>query len=430
MLNIVIIADDLTGANDTGVQLVRKGIRTAVQIDYRYPPLCSYEALVFDTDSRSDEPKTAYRKVLQLCESVRKAGAKTIYKKIDSTLRGNIGAELDAIFDVFNPDFVVIAPSFPSNGRTVVDGHLFVNGVPLHNTDIAKDPKTPVTESSLLSLLAKQATRKVAHITINKLYEGLDYFKRWIDKKKKAQVPYLVFDAKTDEDLSMIVRMFHQLNYNVIWCGSAGLANALANAIISERFQSHFYLDSVGRGTIMTVVGSVNSQSRKQLQLLLKKPEIAGIEWNVSRSLESSESMQQIVDHMLDHIVTAHRHHQHIVLYSSGSSKDVVRAHRIGHQMGKDARDVSVFISRTLGLITAKAVEACDLRHLIVTGGDTAKQVCLSLGANELELIDEIESGIPLCRIGNKYMITKAGGFGNDGTLVRLMQFFKGGMNS
>src|SRR5690606_23125289 len=115
--------------------------------------------------------------------------------------------------------------------------------------------------------------------------------------------------------------------------------------------------------------------------------DLAGVEWNVSRILQSEESMQHEVERVLDRILEVHRNGLHIVLYSSGSPNDVANARMIGRRRGKDVKAVSDFVSRTLGSITAKAVEACDVKYLMLTGGDTAKQVCLSLGANELELI-------------------------------------------
>lgn len=99
-MNLAIIADDLTGANDSGVQLARHGLKTTVLFDMDNESVRNYEAVVFDTDSRSINQLDAYEKVKQVAEFLTQAGFKSIFKKLDSTMRGNIGAEIDAIYEI------------------------------------------------------------------------------------------------------------------------------------------------------------------------------------------------------------------------------------------------------------------------------------------------------------------------------------------
>ncbi|MBW7460650.1 four-carbon acid sugar kinase family protein, partial [Paenibacillus sepulcri] len=122
-MEFAMIADDLTGANDSGVQLAASGYSASVlfRLDEEAPG--SVDAVVLNTDSRADSPQTAYAKVRNAADYVSRLSAGIVYKKLDSTLRGNIGAELDAVYDAFKPDFIVLAPAYPGNGRTTENGY-------------------------------------------------------------------------------------------------------------------------------------------------------------------------------------------------------------------------------------------------------------------------------------------------------------------
>src|SRR5690625_1838782 len=123
-----IIADDLTGANDSGVQLIEKGINTSVYFDIPKQQDHLDSGIVIDTNSRAISRNEAVAVTKQAGEFLKQAGYVTIYKKMDSTLRGHIGTELQALYETFQPEFVFIAPAFPALGRTTRDGIHYVRG--------------------------------------------------------------------------------------------------------------------------------------------------------------------------------------------------------------------------------------------------------------------------------------------------------------
>src|SRR5918998_1843855 len=152
-IRVAIIADDLTGAADTGVQLARAGYRTAVAFrDAPIPPAEDLDAVALDTDSRAMPAGFAAKRVLEAARAVREA--RIVYKKLDSTLRGPVAAELAAALEATGRARAVVAPAFPSAGRTTVDGVQLVRGVPVHETEAKNDPRTPVREGHLPTLLA------------------------------------------------------------------------------------------------------------------------------------------------------------------------------------------------------------------------------------------------------------------------------------
>src|SRR5215204_1419789 len=152
-MHVAIIADDLTGAADTGVQFVRAGYRTAVFFRATEVIADDLDAVAFDTDSRTMPAGFAAKRVLDAAHSVR--GARIVCKKLDSTLRGNVAAELAAVSGVLHPDCVIVAPAFPAAGRTTVDGTQLANGVPVDETEMRNDPSTPVREAHIPTLLAE-----------------------------------------------------------------------------------------------------------------------------------------------------------------------------------------------------------------------------------------------------------------------------------
>src|SRR5690625_223080 len=155
-MKIAIIADDLTGACDTGVQLVNYGIDASVVIQNSNN--IKSQATIFNTDSRALGKKHAYEKVSKISREIDKENLDILYKKIDSTMRGNIGSELNAVYDQFQPDFVLITPAHPNNGRIVQEGIRYLNGVQLSETGAARQLKKPLHEADIKKMLRQLAT--------------------------------------------------------------------------------------------------------------------------------------------------------------------------------------------------------------------------------------------------------------------------------
>jgi len=206
-IKLAVIADDLTGSNDTGVQYSKQGLETIVVTKLENIPKIKDRAdvIVIDSESRADKSEIAYSKVKKAAEAIKKIGIDVVYKKIDSTLRGNIGPELDAIMDVFNYNLAILVPAFPANRRITVGGHQLVNQVPLNLTEISKDPLTPVKESHVPSLLKKQTKRDVMHIPLSKVMNPSDLAEE-LKKIKKEKSGIVIIDAVTQNDLKTIAK--------------------------------------------------------------------------------------------------------------------------------------------------------------------------------------------------------------------------------
>ncbi|WP_159881917.1 four-carbon acid sugar kinase family protein [Paenibacillus puerhi] len=428
-MELAIIADDLTGANDTGVQLARYGWKTSVLMEGSGISSSESErldAIVIDTDSRASSPEEAYAKVEQAARLAVRLGCKTLYKKLDSTLRGNIGAELDAVYEVAQPDFLLIAPAYPDNGRTVIDGVLYVNGVPVHETEVGRDPKTPVTESRIRELIASQSDQPAGSVSHQDLDRGASHLQKLMERCYSSGIRYLVFDARTGDDLKLIAEAAAGSGYSVAWAGSAGMAQCLARSKQAvPRSRRVPGGSGLHKAPVLLVVGSVSQASRRQLEAVLTRQAAAGVELQATVAVSGGGAKAAELDRACREAEARLSAGDHVVLYSSGEAADIAAANEAGRLIGLDAREVSQAIAEALGEAATRLLERCSVQGLVLTGGDTARQVSLQWGAARFELLDEVESGVPLGILAGAgsaiYAVTKAGAFGSDEALVKAI---------
>jgi Uncharacterized protein conserved in bacteria len=205
-VKVGIIADDLTGANATGVRLSKNGFHPATY--FHYNDLMQddeTDAIIVDTDSRYASKKVLDYRVGGSLRKLKDWGADILCKRIDSTLRGNVGIEIDMILDTVGPDSVgVVVPSFPDSGRVTVGGYLLVDNLPLHKTDAANDPITPITTSYVPEIISSQTSSKVGVLTINDMTDDRDIFIRSFKKLVDDGNKIIVLDAVTNNDIEFI----------------------------------------------------------------------------------------------------------------------------------------------------------------------------------------------------------------------------------
>ena len=231
---IGIIADDLTGANDTSLQLFLRGCKTQVAFgeDISIDENLKTEVFAMSTETRNVDAKTAHEKVLNVSENIlKKYNFEYIYKKIDSVLRGNIAVEVVTLLDSLEYDAAVIFPAFPNEGRTTIGGFHLVKGIPLQRTEVSRDPACPIMESNIINLLRSQLPEEMANytdlISLDIVMKGagpiLTKLNDLISKGKKL----IVADAVSTTDLEQIAFAVTKSSYKILPVGSAGAAQAL-----------------------------------------------------------------------------------------------------------------------------------------------------------------------------------------------------------
>ena len=427
-MKLAIIADDLTGANDSGVQLAKYGLATSVFLKADSKNLLDNEAVVFDTDSRAIDAEAAKRKVENITQFLLANQFETIYKKIDSTMRGNIGAEIIGFHNQLKTDFILVAAAYPKNERTIINGYHYLKGKLLSETEIADDPVTPVKESHLPTLLAQQINEKIGHINLDLLHAGKAAILAYLEELKVKGITFVVVDSKVEEDLQLLLEMTKEIRFSIGWVGSAGLANYLPKYLNIK--EQHIDLKIMDHNKpILTIVGSVNVNSRKQLQLLLKEKNICGIKMDSYKAVSDAEVRKQEMSRVFSEAKQAAESGLDVVVYSSGEKEDITYAREIGAENGFNYKQTSNEIVVMIAGITSVLIEEALFQGVVMTGGDTAKQVSERWNVTGFRLYDELEIGVPISSfigIDDIYVVTKAGGFGTDTVFIKAIERLRG----
>jgi uncharacterized protein YgbK (DUF1537 family) len=398
----VVFADDLTGANDTGVQFARAGLRTRVCFDAVPDPLHDAgEIIVVDTDSRHCAPALAYQRVYAAACVCARRGLPILYKKIDSTLRGALGAELDAVIDACGVQLVVLSPAFPANGRTLLNGVLYLDGAPVAQSPFAHDPQRPVTESHLPTLLIGQSAHPVYALDLSVITAGAAELAARLAALRSPQGAIAVCDAVTDAHLAVIVEAAHRLGEGCLLAGAAGLARPLARQLAEIR-------KAPQPAHVLVVIGSLHPLARAQVGELVRQ-HAAVVTTLDSVAAEDGAGWQAWLAHTLRR------------LESIPPAVPIVLTTPVQPVSTAD----STLLPR-LAALAAAVMAHTSIWGVVATGGATVRALSESWGASGIALHDEIAPGIALGSVvGGAHdglmLVTKAGGFGDDATLAAIV---------
>jgi uncharacterized protein YgbK (DUF1537 family) len=392
-----IVADDLSGAADCAAAFARGAGPVPV-----YLGAVQEEAacLAIDTDSRAMELAAAVEATTGAFQQVARNGftRRLVYKKIDSTLRGNVGAELAAALRAA-PQFdgAVVAPAFPQQGRTLVGGKLRVQGRPADNLGHSGDLMSMLDAAGLRPVLLGQRPEDPIELA------------RRIADALQGGARAIVVDAANQDDLSRLATALSSPGApRLLVAGSAGLARALAQHVEPNSMDSrHEGTARSVAGPVMTVVGSFSKASAAQVE-----------------QVEASGDAQAI---RLDAGQWLDEQHASLRQGTLERARDVLRSDRnllfaIG---GEVAQPFSRSLVRAMARLAAPLLEYAAT--CVLTGGDTARAMFNELGINRLDVCGEFEPGISIARAASHAapeFILKAGGFGDPLALQRIIRHF------
>ncbi len=427
MAAIVLLADDLTGASDTGVQLVRRGLRTVVFFDLPDPSTWSeLDAVAVDTHSRHLPADVAYERVRRAAERLQEAAPRHVYKKVDSTLRGNVGVEIDAVMDAFGYEMAAVAPAFPRLGRTTVSGVHYLNGVPVAETDVGRDPIAPVHESNLVQLLGSQSRRSAGLVDVSALDIGPEAIRDRVEQLADHGARILVFDAQTESHLQQVADALASWEKRFLWVGSAGLAEHLPDALGLQGRASGEVSATAADSPILLVVGSASSVTREQVAVLRAHPSVDVVDLDPLR-IASGGSVGAVEARRLGDLLISALVSGRDAALVAGTGMDAVAEPAVADER-TSSLNVAQATAAALGEVAGRAISAQRIGGLVLTGGDTARAVCQRLGVTGIQLLGEVEPGVPLGRLtggGGWLAVTKAGAFGSAGTLVHALRALK-----
>jgi uncharacterized protein YgbK (DUF1537 family) len=421
MTHFAIIADDLSSATDCGAQVVRSGLSVVVPLEgYSLPEkMRPTEVISVDTDSRSLAAEGAYAKVQLATQQLVAEGWMNFYKSVDSTLRGNLGAEIEAVLEIARPDCAIIAPAFPKYGRTTKDGIQYLHGRPLHETEFGTDPTAPVRDADIARRLAEGSSRKAGQLTLDQVRAGSTPIKNTVQELREQGTELIVVDITEQEDLQRICLGLAESNLRIVWVGSTGLAEFIPLAFGVSTAADTFGQDhTVDPRPALALVGSASETTREQLRFAEANHGLAIVQLDPIRMLQNSTSELNEVDTKLR---SALDDGQNAALVVRSSRQEIAATQQLGTTLNMSAAQIAQQIVDSLAKLACRLIHENRVSGIIATGGDTANAFCKSLGAQALEILGEVEPGIPIMRVAGDQslpLVTKAGGFGSSAALA------------
>ncbi|KIC48025.1 3-oxo-tetronate kinase [Tateyamaria sp. ANG-S1] len=393
------IGDDFTGSSDLANTLAKEGMRV---VQYTGVPEASagpeVEAGVIALKSRSIEPEDAVKQSLEALTWLKAQGCSQIFFKycstFDSTPEGNIGPVADALAEALNAEQVIVCPAFPGTGRSVYQGHLFVNDRLLNESGMENHPLTPMTDADLRRWLAPQSRYGVGHVPARVVFQGPDAIRAALAQEQAVSRRHIIVDAIRDEDLRAIGGAAAGLP---LITGGSGVALGLpANFGCTPR-----KADWHGKaGQALVLSGSCSVATRGQVAYHAKaNPNFEILAKDV---INGQVSPQSALDWALDQKGLP-------LIYSSADPK-LVKA--VQDQFGREtaAAAIEEFFAELARLAVTHGVT-----RLITAGGETSGAVVEGLGLRELQIGPEIDPGVPALRAGKDLVVAlKSGNFGTE----------------
>lgn len=421
-----IIADDLTGANDTAVQFHKRGASTKILLDSEYAPKvkAGVEVWALSSESRNVPPDVAVGRVERAIETLTSNFSfDYYYKKIDSTLRGHIALETLTMLNILEYDAAIIIPAFPQEGRITVGGYHLVKGVPIGRTEIAIDPHSPITESHVPTLLQNQlgeeSSNIVGMIDLHTVMNGAGPILVKINELIKEGKQLIVADAISTTDIEQIALAINKCDKRLLPTGTAATAQILAKYWLAgiEKEETPINLENLPK---FVVSGTATQITANQIQKLEQSDDIENINFI---PLDTKNILEGVTEDLVERIVknlqsgvTVCVHTSNLIANFDGFSEDSLNA-----ELTKEK--LAYMITDYLGELTKQITE--KTRCILITlGGETSYKCCKAISSNELQLIDEVAPAIPLCMdINRNWIITKSGNLGNTNTLIEILQY-------
>ena len=426
---IYVIADDLTGANDTGVQFAKKRYNTIVSIFDKSSVLQSVpgdlDVFVIDTETRGLEDKIARKKLKSILEKINIKKKDVVYKKVDSTLRGNIGSELEEIMMILNRDICIFSPSYPSYQRITVGGYLIVDHKPLELSEYSYGNSKRVEDSFIPFLLKAQTNVPVGKIDLKDVTKGQKIILSKINELYQKGNKIIVIDSTSEQHLADIFSSGSKFDGSVLFSGSAGLANHFPKMYNKNENLKIKIEDN--RGPVIVVAGSRNSIMEEQINYLRNRLNFTELKIDLEQIFSNKD---RILESYVTKCIKGIKGNQDLVIHTDAiynEEKSINKKLMLKYNLS--FRELEVKIKNFFGELTSKIIENSYTRNLILTGGDIALGVCKELNIYNLHILDELLPGIPLNIANYKNyslnIITKAGGFGKKDTLYNLINKLK-----
>lgn len=402
-----VIADDLTGANATGVLLTRRGLPAAT-LFAGGPAAPGINVLLWSTASRALPAKEAYRRVIAAARELKGIGVRNWAKRIDSTVRGNLGPEIDALLDFLDAGTIaVVTPAFPASGRVVAGGYLLVNGVPVSETAAARDVATPVREAHVPTLLAAQTKHRVVHLPLATVLRGAAAISAEAQKLVADGARILVADATTDAHLELLAAGLEASGIAyfpadpgpltaAVFARRAALTAGTTRAAAAPTAGASPIEATARRAGMSTAAGAEPRQSRPLLlvsgsvtpltfaQLAFVREKLRAVELSVP-----AVGPGDLADTARAFAASIPSDTDVVIVTTADNAADVLS------DLDADALRA---VAQRLGALARVLLSGHSFQGIVTTGGDVTLAVCAALGAHGIALEREV---LPLAARGS-----------------------------
>ncbi|MBZ9983409.1 MULTISPECIES: 3-oxo-tetronate kinase [unclassified Mesorhizobium] len=414
------IGDDFTGSSDLANTLAKGGMRT---VQYNGVPNTasdrSVDAGVVALKTRTISASEAVKQSLAALEWLRRQGCRQYLFKycstFDSTPEGNIGPVLDALGDALGAARAIVCPAFPATGRSIYQGHLFVNDQLLSESGMEKHPLTPMTDPDLRRWLARQTRRGIGHIPYSVVAEGSGPIRDALEAASARGSRYVVVDAIQDKDL---IAIGEAAEADVLLSGGSGIALGLP-----ANFRRAGLIGTAAthwkgiQGPGAALCGSCSTMSRRQIAEHRKNHPTRIVE--VDAVVDGTANPVEYAEWAI-----GHQHHGLPLVFSSADPEAVAAAQ---NRYGKER--VATAVEGFFGEL-ARQLSVRGVRRLVTAGGETSGAVVSALNISSFEIGPEIDPGVPALKARDPDMVLalKSGNFGSAGFFEKAADVLTGGV--
>ena len=411
MMELLVIADDFTGALDTGVKFSKQSIDVNVttDIEYDFSETEEGSVLVLDSETRHVKAEEAGDIILKIVKRACGAGVPYIYKKTDSALRGNIGAELWAVLKETGEKELSFVPAFPDMKRTTVNGIQYIDSVPVNESVFGQDPFEPVKHQAVADIIHEQSDVATCCIPIGKSS----------DREKRGFVA--IYDAVSTSDVKKLAENLSKENKLRAMAGCAGFASALPS-VLKLKGRKNEALSGLGKG-LLVVCGSLNPVTKSQLDYaeehgferiyLSPEQKIAVNHWQGVRGRKE-----------LEELALKSMEREFLVIDGndppgSDATAGYIRENRIS------VEEMRSRVTRSFGHMMKNILDRGFSGTLMIMGGDTLLGVLSEIGVVKVRPVAELVPGTVLSDFdyGGRSLriISKSGGFGQSSLIMDLV---------
>lgn len=408
------IADDFTGAGDLASFLAKGGMKTVLfcgSTEETAAPTDA-DAVVIPLKSRTAPVPDAVRDTLLAADFLKRSGCTQFYFKycstFDSTPKGNIGPVVDALLEYLDARYTILCPALPVNGRTVKDGVLYVNGIPLAKSTMRNHPLTPMWASRISELMKEQGRYPCLDLGAEDYSLTEEALTDKIERDMEGEPHfYVVPDLYEERHAEELVRLFGRLP---LLTGGSGLAWSLAGLLGSGREEKP-WTETASGGPAILVAGSVSAATLEQIRCYKE----AGLPfrkidpWKLYRGETTAE---EICERSLE------EEHPQMLIYCTESEADREAGERIGKER------FAALLEETLARIVELSVKR-GAKRVIAAGGETSGAVMKALGFERYLIGESVAPGVPVMIPAERpdmRVILKSGNFGQEDFFIRAVR--------